>query len=361
LSREDIAYAIRTAERRIADEVNYHLIPDWEVTENVRYKRPGVPEVWNAWGRSPRGQLQSVTTRYGHVLSGGVRAKTGIETVAVARTDEDGDGYSETVTVTVGTSVTDPDELKLYLPGRSGDDRYEIRPIEIDLDTDAASAVITCKSWQIIDPDLQEYINVGESDNAIDAETDTNYETTVDVYRVYNDPQTQVSLIWEQDTSLSGTCCGNDSCLACQLGRQTGCFHTRDERRGIIVPAPATWSAANQSYTKQAWAGCRGPDRVSVSYYSGNRDFNLSRPKSDMEPYWEYAVAYYAASLLTKGGCDCSGPMGAIEHWQDDHAMSTEERNYVMSPGQLNNRLGTTKGAIFAWNAINEEGRKIGR
>jgi hypothetical protein len=205
------------------------------------------------------------------------------------------------------------------------------------------------------------FIEFTTTHNAIDAETDTNYETEVDVYRVYNDPQTQVSLIWEQDTSLSGTCCGNDSCLACQLGRQTGCFHTRDERRGIIVPAPATWSAANQSYTKQAWAGCRGPDRVSVSYYSGNRDFNLSRPKSDMEPYWEYAVAYYAASLLTKGGCDCSGPMGAIEHWQDDHAMSTEERNYVMSTGQLNNRLGTTKGAIFAWNAINEEGRKIGR
>jgi len=95
LSREDIAYAIRTAERRIAEEVNYHLIPDWEVTENIRYKRPGVPGVWNIAGRSPRGQLQSVRTRYGHVLSGGVRVKTGIETVAVVRSDEDGDGYSD--------------------------------------------------------------------------------------------------------------------------------------------------------------------------------------------------------------------------------------------------------------------------
>jgi len=124
--------------------------------------------------------------------------------------------------------VTDPDELKLYFPGRSGDDRYEIRPIEVDLDTDAASATITCKSWQIIDPDLQEYVDVGESANAIDAETAGNYETTLDVYRVYNDPQTQVSLIWEQDNVnlLSGSCFGNDSCLSPQLICQTAIIPT---------------------------------------------------------------------------------------------------------------------------------------
>jgi hypothetical protein len=361
LGREDIAYAIRSAERRIADEVNYHLIPDWIKTENIRYARPAVPELYSATGRNVRGQFNSLTTRYGKILSGGQRAKVGIETVDVTRTDEDGDGYSETVTITVATSVEDADELKVYLPGKSGNDKYEVRPIEIDLDTDANSATITCKSWQIVDPDLQELVNVGESSQAIDAEAAASYVTTLDVYRVYNDPQTQVSFIWEQSGSdlWLGTCCG--TCTACQLNTQTGCFHTRDERLGMIVPAPGTWDAANQQFTSQCWSTCRGPDRASISYYSGNRDFNLDRPKSEMEPFWEYAVAYYAASLLDKGGCDCSNAMDFINHWRDNRAMAVEERTYVLSPGQLNNKLGTTNGALYAWNCINEEGRKIGR
>lgn len=360
LSREDIAIAIHTAERKIADEVNYFLIPDWVVTEQISYERPAVPELLAVTGRNARGLLNSVTTRYGKVISGGQRAKVGIETVAVTRSDADGDGYSELCTITVGTSVTDPDELKVYLPGESGDDRYEVRPIEVDLDTDAASATITFKSWQIIKPELQEKINVGENANAIDAETAGNYETTVDVYRVYNDPQTQCNFIWEQG-GYYGSCCGLSTCPACQLSTQTGCFHTRDQRLGIIVPAGGTWDSDNQQFTAQYWSACRAPDRVSVSYYAGNRDLSLSRPKSDMESFWEYAVAYYAASLLDKGGCDCSNAMDFLKSWQDDRAMATEQRSYVLSPGQLNNKFGTTKGGLFVWNCINEEGRKIAR
>lgn len=356
LSREDIAYAIRQAERMIANEVNYNLLPDWTSREDLRYERPGIPGIYNVTGRTPRWQLASLTTRWGYIISGGVREKTGIETVAVVRSDEDGDGYDETVTINVGTSVEDADELKLYFSGRSGDDRYEIRPIEVDLDTDLDTATITCKSWQIIDPDKQESMYVGESDQSLDAEDDTNYVTTLDVYRVYNDPQTQVSFKWENDPVL---CCG--TCIACQLNTQNGCFHTRDPRLGIVVPSPGTWDSDDQQFTAQSWSVCRQPDRASVYYYSGWRDFSLARPKSCMDPYWEKAVAYFAAGLLDKGGCDCSNAMDFIAKWQDDRAKSVEERQWILSPGQINNRLGTTNGAIYAWNCINQEGRKIGR
>lgn len=353
LGREDIAFAIRDAERMIANRVGYNLIPDWTTQERKRTVRPGFPGLYNTTGLNTRGQQKSITANKGHLISGGVQVKTGIETVAIVYSDEDGDGYDETATVTVATSVTDSDELRIYYPSKEGSDKWEIRPIEIDLDTVVAQAVITFKAWQVV-------IDAPQQDTApeaLDPTDATNYLTEVDVYRVYNDPQTQVQFLWESDSGLCS--CNTANCTACQFGTQLGCLHIRDPRLGMFAYAPATWNAATSTFTNQDWAVCREPDQVRLYYYSGNEDLELARPRNDMEPFWEYAVAYLAAALLDRPVCGCSNVESLIERWQRDRTETTAQGSTFVHPAETLNTFGTTEGAKYAWQRTNMEGRRI--
>lgn len=358
ISREDIAMAISMAEIRIANEVGYNLLPDWiplgnGSPERLRFDRPGLPELFSRSGTTVRGQLRSIQLRKGWVIGGGKRVKTGIETAIITRSDEDGDGYSETCTVTVGTSVTDPDEIKLYYPGESGADEWEIRPITVSIS--ASVATIKFKVWQVVDPDLQEALDAA----SIDAETALNFLTTVDVYRVYNDPQTQVQMLFEEDGGLCA--CNSSNCIACQLDTQGGCLYKRDERLGIVSVVPATWSSSDSAFSLNDWTACRAPDQARIYYYSGWQDPQADRPKSDMDPFWEKAVAYYAASLLEKDGCDCSNAMEFIYHMRSDVSrVEPGKGSWVTTIAQLSNRLGTTKGALYAINNIAQPGIRLG-
>jgi len=354
ISREEIAQAIRDAEDDIEGMLGYHLLPVWDVGERIYFTRPALRDVYNLGGYNVRGQRVSIKTRWGHVLYGGQRTKTGIETSAVVRSDVDGDGFEETCTVTVATSVDDADEIRIYLPDKDFADEYEIRPIKVALDTALDSAVITFKIWQIVKPELNELLDAA----MLEATTAANFETEVDVVRVYNDPSTQVQFIWEQDTYGEYGC---GTCVACQLGTQTGCFHNRDARLGMIVPSPAEWSADDQNFTKKYYSVCRAPDQMRVWYLSGNRDNSLDRPLNDMEQYWEFAVAYLAAAKLQKPSCGCDTASSFIEHWQEMREFSSRETGtYFQTMSQLTNPLGSTNGAKYALEKISKPGRRLG-
>ncbi len=360
ISREDIGIAIREAELAIAGEVGYNLLPDWTPLENgqperLNFTRPALRELYNRNGLNVRGQRVSVQLLNGHIISGGVRLKAGIETAAVVRSDADGDGYDELVTVIVATNVTDVDEIKVYYPGENGDDVWEIRPINVVLD--GVNATITFNSWQIVDPDAQQSISLDAP--TIDADLAASYLTTVDVYRVRNDPQTQVQFLWEGDPFVCG--CGSDTCNTCQFGTQLGCFLSRDERLGIIVPAPGTWDADDSQFDPAAFAICRAPDQARVHYYSGWRDPRGKRPKSDMDPFWETAVAYLAAGYLDKDGCDCSNAMEFIKKWRRDLSFLSEGQGaFNITASQLAMRLGSTRGALYATKKMQQSGRRLG-
>jgi len=343
--------AIQAAEQEIAAEVGYNLLPDWTTEERLPYAQPGIPGVYNMYGTNPRGMMNSVELRKGHVISGGVRAKSLIQAgAAIVTSDSDGDGYAETCTVTVATTVTDVNEIHAYYAGESGADGWEIRPVTVVLS--GGNAVITFKRWQVVDGSITEAINP----DPLDAETAANYETTVDVYRVYNDPSTQLQFMWENDGYWET--CG--TCAACQFSTQAGCFHLREQRLGMIVPAPASWDASSEEFTSQEWSACRAPDQVRVWYYSGFQDLSLSAPKVRMAPYWEYAVAFFAASKLDRPVCGCSNVSQFIDKWRRDAAFtSQEEGGWTVTPELMANKLGTTFGAIYAYKQIHRNGIRI--
>lgn len=353
VSRESVARAIQRAEQQIADYVGYPLLPIWVTQEERTYPKPGMPGLLGTTGRNTQWQGKSVRARWGHIISGGVEAKEGIATVAVVRTDADGDGYKETCTVTVGTSVTDPNQIRVFYEGKNGDPGWEIRPIKVSIA--ALVATITFHSAQIVEWEQLEALDA----SAIDADVDANYETNVDVYHVYNDPQTQGRLIWEPLPILSGnSCCG--TCVACLNNAQSMCINVRDERLGYFLPSPASWDAANQQFTYQNFSACREPDRVEFYYRVGNRDKSLTRSLVEMEPFWEYAVAYYAAGLLDRDVCGCSNVESFVRQWRDDVAFQSDaEGSFQTTPAMLANPLGTSRGAVYAWKSANQNGRRI--
>lgn len=353
IGRETIAQAIQEAEQEIAGEVGYNLVPDWSVAERLPYPRPSLPEAFG-YGINVRGMLKSVEATKGHVISGGVKAKSLIAAgAAIVRSNLDSDSFSETCTVTVPTTVTDVNEIHAYYPSQNGDDGWEIRPIKVTLS--GGNAIITFKIWQVVKADKLEIFNA----QVLDADLAATYETTVDVYRIYNDPSTQLQFMWE---NLPDCNCGNSSCVACQLATQAGCFHLRDERMGFVVPAPGSWNASTQSFDTAEWSACREPDQIRLWYYSGNRDNSLARPYVELAPVWKKAIAFYAASKFERDVCGCSNVNQWIAKLRRDAAFSSmQEGGFNVTAEQASNRLGTTMGALYAYRQIQRPGVRVNK
>lgn len=354
IGRETIARSIHEAEEEMALEAGFNLMPDWVLDERLSYPKPGMPGAYNIWGTNPRGMLKSVETRKGWLISGGVRVKTLIQAgVVFVRSDTDTDGYQETCTATIPTTVTDPNEIHAYYPAESGSDEWEIRPIKVSIS--GGNATIIFKAWQVVAANQMDRIDP----SPLDASNPASYETTIDVYRIYNDPSTQLQLMWEN----GGTdVCGCGTCLACQLGTQAGCFHFRDARLGIVVPAPGTWNVATQQFDTNDWSYCREPDQVRLWYYSGYKDNHLARPYAELSPYWANAIAYFAASKFDRAVCGCSNVTSFIDKWRRDSAFaSQDEGGFTVTADLAANKLGTSMGALYAYRQIHRNGVRINK
>lgn len=350
VSREELSWAILEAEADLARELGYWPAPKWIDVERVEIEQPGA-----GWYRSMydiRGDLFSVKTQYGELISGGTEGKSLIDdAVAVVYSDADSDGYAETATITVSTSVTDPEEIAVYYPGLSGDDEWEVRPINVSIS--GGTATITCRREQLVLKSLLESLNPA---TAIDGLTNGNFLTTVDVYRKYHDPSTQVQLVWRG----LGDCwsCSGDGCASCGLTVQTGCTTIKDKKLGLITISPAAWDGDEESFTYEYPSVCsRRPDYVRLWYRSGYRDMSLSRPNITVAREWQLAIAKLAISKLDRLICSCKGVSDVQSHWSADLRRSASSRGgssvYKATNYELeNNPFGTTVAAMDVWRLV---------
>jgi hypothetical protein len=103
--------------------------------------------------------------------------------------DDDGDTFFETATITLPTALTNACELKVYISDTNADPGWEIRRPQSKTIT-GGNFVGVFDSWLFVDPDLQsEYPTTpgGTGFTAIDISTTANFVTEVDVYREFND------------------------------------------------------------------------------------------------------------------------------------------------------------------------------
>jgi len=358
-SREDVADAIREAEEKISSEIGYFLLPDWVVDERIQTIRPARPEVFAGTVGNLRGMPKSLQPKWNFIISGGQKTKTlitaGVAVDGAALSDLDGDGYFETVTITVTVTAGDePCEVRVFYPAAgvvpaAALDDWEVKPIRVTIV--GTTATIVFKRWQIVDAELQARLNA----EALDSTVDANYLTTVDVYRVFNDPQSMANLLWERaGPNNSCSTCSGSGCTACAFDTQTGCFAVRDERLGIVAYQPATWDSDDEEFNVANFLNCRDPDQLRLWYYAGWQSDNPATecPRVQMDPFFEKVVAYYAAAILDRDVCSCNNSERFIDHWREDLARVGSEVSFQISPEDLDNPLGTQRGAIYAWKQL---------
>lgn len=349
--REELAEVIANAERLIAQWLGYQPAPGWVVSD-VSFPRPANPTLFNIPAIDVRGYNQAIKSKQGYVISGGVEGKTLIGNAAVAYSDLDNDGFNETATVTIATSVLDTDEIALFYPNEAGDNAWEIRPLK-SVAIAGGVATIVCSTQQLLAKALQEGYSEAAS-RAADAVTPGNFLTTVDVYRRYNNPATQAEFIWSPLATTCG-CLVEGGCPSCTFSLQGGCILTRDARLGVVAAQPAEWDATTSEFTASTLSLSRAPDKVRLHMRAGYQA-DVSRPLNNMDPNLARIITYYAASLLERPLCSCKALEAQITYWRTDLAMtySTQAgtKSFRLNNKALDNPLGTTRGAVNAWALI---------
>lgn len=367
ISHEDLARAIYNAEQDIMKIVKYPLCPTWIAQDVQMYSRHHRPDVWQIGGLDVRGAMKAVTLEWGKVISPGQRNTTLIGTAtttggSLAYTDEDGDGFAETATIELATTLTNACELKVYMPGKNGVQEWEIRPPQSKTISGGIFTAVF-RSWLFVNPDLQSTFPTTAGFTAIDIGTTTNYVSSVDVYREFNDPElTSATLFWEPDPPwLNGLCgiCGTTGCTACQLTTQAGCFHIRNARLGTVVPVPATFDSASDSWQRNAFSVCRDPDMVRLNYYAGDlSNENLAgRTCEQLSNWWATTIAWLATARLERPMCSGTNVLSLSQKFQKDLALSGDSSVQV-TESDLNNPFGTRFGEVMAWKRISREATK---
>lgn len=335
-SREEIATAIADAERLFSETVGFKIAPAWE-DETVPYYRPARPELISNSIRDVRGFYNSISANWKYLIEGGQRATTLIINAPVVYSDADADTYFETATILAATTVTDPEEIKIFYPGKAGDTTYEIRPITVTIA--GGIATITCRRELLVNLDLQESLDA----NAVDGLIDANFLSTVDVYRVYNDPSVQGRLIW-----IGTTGCG--TCTACTKSYQNACLNIDNAQIGSVKVEPAEWDAVDLEFDPSALSACRAPDSIRLWYRAG---WQYKNSKINVDPLWERVICYLAAAQLHRCPCGCKSVTNYIEYWQEDLALRQASPSgsvsYNFNSKQFENPFGTRRGHIYAW------------
>lgn len=353
--REEVAAAIYRAETDLEQYLGYNLVPDWTVDERVHVGRTYTPEHVAYPSINARGYPSTVIAGRKHFVAAGIRASTLIAASRpVVYTDADSDLYFETATVTATVATGQAAcEVRAYYPGKDGADAYEIRPVRVTV-VGTTATIVFRREQAVLEArqDAMNPISVDGLDNA-------QFLTTVDVYRVYNDPQTQVSFLWEQ----LGQCgCLNADCTVCQYSAQTGCLVARDNKHSILAFSPSSWDAATSLFSSAAWGMSRTPDVARLYYLSGLQDNALACPRVEMNRDWAMTVAIYAASMLERPLCDCAASV-RVENWREEVSFTggvKELATYNISFNDLENPFGTRRGALYAWRRVSRPNATIG-
>lgn len=338
LSRESIALALAQAEETVVNYLFWSPIPQW-YEEEVQFTDFYKPERYNVV--NSRGYAKSVTARWGHVVEAGRKTSSLIEAdVVTVFTDEDGDTFDETVTVTFNTTVTDEDELHLYYPEKGGRDVWEIRPVT-SIDITGGVATIVFPKYLIPLWNLVEQVpEPGDAHVLIDGDINTNFLQTVDVYRVYADPSQQITFHYDPSQS------------DCSTDDETGCLFIRDKRLGIMAYRRADWDEDTASYTSKRFSYI--PIKGTIYYRAGRTDLNVQYPNRDMNPALERMVAYYALSLIDTELCGCSNIRDTWQYQTEDMSLVLPEKSHIVQWDDLKNPFGSTRAAMALWKYVQQ-------
>jgi len=367
VGREDVLEAIRTAESRLAEHLNYHVAPSyldqlvpWPKFYNTDMNRFGNHAAdWRRVAiKLPRGHIQKIGLQRLDVID---------DTVAVTLSDPDGDGVSDTFTLTAPTSVTDPEEIAVYFTaadrwdGSAAGDSWRVQPIQVSIA--GGVATIVGRAWLITKPVHYEAIGAGPLDPSVVGIL----ATILGVYRLWYDPngivtdESQGVLIWETAPCHGWWCC----CSACSTitttpasssqdpaaeARAVARVGIRDARMGLVAPGESVMDAGTGIWRELCDVNCSGePDRFRVRYLSG-----IALENHQMSKFWQTLTARMAAAELARPLCTCDKANRELYTWQFDLSRSrgANDEQFIIGMEDVRNPFGTRRGHVFAFKTV---------
>lgn len=251
------------------------------------------------------GRGNPVITRWARVVEAGVKATTMLQAGATVS------HATDPATVVVAGTIGSADEVEVYYP----DSDRRITPSSITY----ASGVITIyiPRCRLLKPEMIAQIT---NDVGIPKSDVSNFLSSVDVKRVYNDSTTQGVLVGRTDCSLSG---------GCEQHTQSACIQVTNGRVGIVNVKPANY--ADGAWTSTYPCGCF--HTIKLNYRAGVRT---------LHPMVKDVIVRLAHSLMPQEPCGCEYTQAL---WKRDRYVPE-----IMTRERLNCPFGTSDGAYFAYN-----------
>jgi hypothetical protein len=337
--RQEFANAIQQAEDMIYRTVKFSAAPRW-FSDEVNISQTKWINSWGGFG---------FRTNSFHLIEPGVERLDYLVNAPLTYEDADGDGYKDTCIVgSFITTVTDPNQIAVFMPGYGTDPAYEIRPLRVKLALDGVCEIAFPRHLAVR-PDLQERLDAA----GIDGMDDANFLLEVDIYRRYSDPYGAVEIEW-----ACGRC---GDCTVCQTSTATGCMLIQNPRNGLVYIQPARWQGDEYLSNGGQWVpeNClwvTSPARIKLNYRAGFTDSRVARKLCDMAPELERAVAFLALSYLDRDWLACEQIRNLQAHWRFDLAKSestaAQSSSFTMDEGLFRCPFGTTRAALYAWRVI---------
>lgn len=361
VSRFDIASEIAVAENDIANALHYWPGPMWIEADDCDYPKVYRRELFGT-GKTWTGQYKEIKATYGMIVQPGRRKATLIGEPSVAAgsmvfSDEDLDGFNETVLVSIATTETDIRNLHVFHVGQGGDQEYEIRePRRAHIQGGVAYFVYD--SYLFILPDLYERPTVADDQQVIDISSTDYFVNAVEVYKVYADPsKASAEFIWRGE---SFDCAPGDPCT-----EQTsdGCAFVTNPSMGIFAPLPATYNAEGGNWSSSEWSTSFQPERARLWYQSGlvSREYQRGKTNDPLPHEMARIIAYLATARLKRPLCGCTNVSDMSENLRRNTTSAEQGAGMFFTTTQVvNNPFGTRMGEVMAWRELTKLMRRVG-
>lgn len=302
--RDMVVFYLEEAQDELEEEIGFFLEPKWVV--GTLAAQP------NGDGRFVDDQPWKIPllAKWTMVIEGGVRAEaTIVEATAVSHL------VDPTVTVVampVGARTDDVDEIRIFYPGTD----TEIVPSAVTIA--GFNVTVTIPRCRMVAADAADTGLTG-----IAYTTLANFQTTIDIKRIFNNPATNAVLV----TPHSCT----SSCLSagCNEHTQTACIYIRDPIIGALDVVPAT-------RTGGAWVSrgvtCCTPTRVRLNYRSGLH--TLTKQATD-------SIRMLAHAKMPSPPCGCDI---LVRQWEKDNLIPS-----ILTRSRINCPFGLSNGAWTAY------------
>lgn len=343
VGRSDILRAIQHAEDKLADYLGFAPAPRQEYDE-VPFPQFFDPRNTYLSSADAQGRWLALNLTKRRVATLGTLTVAEIGDAAVTLSDTDGDGLNDTFTVSIATTVTDPDQLAVYFAaadrfdGSDLSERWRVVPVSVSIA--AGVATIKGRAWTIVKP--VQYSGVGR--NGLEA-TGNVYAGTLTVARRAVDTTQQGEWLWE--TSPGGGCDTNDPSGYYAQGAR---YIVRNSDAGIVAGEAAEYDTDAQVWGATAWPVAYAPERARVYYTAGYTDGS-----APMAEWMKIVVARLAAAEMAAPICGCKVANRELSRWQFDLALQSgaaDAEGYQLSFEDMNCPFGTRRGQVYAWHEI---------